>query len=63
MSVKDLKSLEELNELKGSWIALNFHADWCEPCAQMNEVFKKLASIHSDIKFANVFFFSFVFRQ
>jgi thioredoxin-like negative regulator of GroEL len=47
MTVSEVTSLAELEKLKSEKsIALNFHADWCEPCPAMNEVFSTLATQH-----------------
>jgi hypothetical protein len=49
---KDIELLEAVN---GSpLVALNFWADWAEPCGQMNEVFKELAKKHSNVTFIQV---------
>lgn len=42
--VHHVNSVEELNKLKGDKpVAINFMADWCEPCHAMNAVFATLA--------------------
>jgi thiol-disulfide isomerase/thioredoxin len=47
MSVSDVTTFAELEKLKSEKaIALNFHADWCEPCPAMNAVFATLATQH-----------------
>jgi len=35
-------------------VALNFWADWAEPCVQMNEVFQELAKKHANVTFIQV---------
>jgi thiol-disulfide isomerase/thioredoxin len=46
---------ELLEAVKGSpLVALNFWADWAEPCGQMNEVFKELAKKHPSVTFIQV---------
>lgn len=44
LNVTTFAELEKLKNEKP--IALNFHADWCEPCTAMNAVFATLASQH-----------------
>ena len=54
-SVVAIASLGDLDALKGSLIAVNFWADWCPPCPQMNSVFAKLAELHGkELKFVSV---------
>lgn len=52
----NVTTFAELEKLKNEKpIALNFHADWCEPCTAMNAVFATLASQHgSAMQFVQV---------
>ncbi|TGZ85176.1 monothiol glutaredoxin-related protein [Ascodesmis nigricans] len=48
-TVHEIKTVEQFNELINSaspttLVALDFHAPWAAPCAQMNAVFETLAS-------------------
>ena len=56
MTVANIKSLAELEALRSdeTGVVLNFAAEWCEPCAQMNDVFGTLAKRHAALRFVTV---------
>ena len=54
--VATIKSLDELKALGSAeqTVALNFAAEWCEPCAQMNDVFSTLSRRHKTTRFVTI---------
>jgi len=53
MVVLDIVSAEQVFRLKGI-VVLDFWADWCKPCSQMNAVFEQLSSQFPNISFVKV---------
>lgn len=55
-SVIVASSLDQIKGLGNGLIILNFFADWAPPCAELNNVFEKIASINSKsgIRFVSV---------
>lgn len=54
MPAKDLESEEQLKTFGNNLIILDFWAEWCPPCSQMNALFDQLADAHSSITFVKV---------
>lgn len=47
--------LKQVSDLKGSLpLVINFWADWCKPCVQLNSVFDKLAQVCPHLSVCNV---------
>ncbi|KAG5513500.1 hypothetical protein PMAC_000932 [Pneumocystis sp. 'macacae'] len=57
-TIYEIQSTEDYQKFvfscKDHVIALNFYANWAQPCQYMNNVFKELSLKFSDIKFANI---------
>eukprot|EP01112_Ceratiomyxa_fruticulosa_P003148 TRINITY_DN1352_c0_g1_i2.p1 TRINITY_DN1352_c0_g1~~TRINITY_DN1352_c0_g1_i2.p1 ORF type:complete len:325 (-),score=72.08 TRINITY_DN1352_c0_g1_i2:60-1034(-) len=53
MPVKALSLLTEVGSLDGL-VALNFWANWCKPCVQMNAIFEQLSNQYANITFFSV---------
>jgi len=54
MPAKDLGSEQELNSLGDELIVLNFWAEWCKPCVQLNQIFDQLADSYPNVHFLKV---------
>jgi len=54
MPAKDLGSEQELNSLGDELIVLNFWAEWCKPCVQLNQIFDQLADSYPNAHFLKV---------
>jgi len=58
MSLRNIKSVNEFNELEknGNLLVVHFMADWAPQCGQMNDVMKELTSLQQlkDVIFATV---------
>ncbi|KTW26567.1 Grx4 family monothiol glutaredoxin [Pneumocystis jirovecii RU7] len=57
-TIYEIQSTEDYQKFvfscKDQVIALNFYANWAQPCQYMNNVFQELSLKFSDIKFANI---------
>jgi len=54
MTAKNLTSETELQSFGNDLIVLNFWADWCSPCVQLNQIFDQLASSYPSVHFLKV---------
>jgi len=54
MSAKNLTTESELTSYGNDLIVLNFWAEWCKPCAQLNQIFDQLAESYPTIHFLKV---------
>jgi len=54
MSAKNLTTENELASYGNDLIVLNFWAEWCKPCAQLNQIFDQLAESYPTIHFLKV---------
>jgi thiol-disulfide isomerase/thioredoxin len=54
MPAKELNSVSELQSRGNDVLVLNFWADWCKPCEQLNPIFDALADTYPNIHFLKV---------
>jgi len=54
MPAKELKSDSELPSFGNELIILNFWADWCKPCVQLNQIFDQLSASYPNAHFVKV---------
>jgi len=54
MPAKELTSESELQSLGDELIVLNFWADWCKPCVQLNQIFDQLADSYPNTHFLKI---------
>jgi len=54
MPATHLTSESQLQSFGNDLLVLNFWADWCKPCAQLNAIFDQLADTYPNVRFLHV---------
>jgi len=54
MPAKNLTDVDQLKTFGNDLVILDFWADWCKPCVQLNQIFDQLADKYPNIHFLKV---------